>query len=234
MERDYCINHNRDKVIYDRRELIRCNECLELEQALITQKNRHNAFSVEREYINSKLYHDKFEKLPLNKIVQEAVYREAGRLLEFIDSLEENQMVEERLVALNARTGQFLVDNFDREGTSCKTGFNEDEHAIIDRCPDSIVLIHNHSLNGMPSGQDLLSYLHNEKIRVSLIACHDGTLYAIYGVKKEFEETYKKILNENKLRTNDIEVAKRLTMDELYPLNATLSARHKIFNVQEL
>ena len=43
------------------------------EQALITKKNNVNGFSVERNYINSKEYHDKFERLPLSKTVIESL-----------------------------------------------------------------------------------------------------------------------------------------------------------------
>ncbi len=39
----------------------------EFEQALISKKDKHNAFSVERNFINSKAYHDKFMKLPVSK-----------------------------------------------------------------------------------------------------------------------------------------------------------------------
>ena len=92
------------------------------EQALISKKNSHNSFSVEREYINSKEFHDKFEKLPLSKDVQESVYRETGRLFDFVDGQEE-----ERGIAINARTGELLIDNFKRKGYTNKTGFNEKE-----------------------------------------------------------------------------------------------------------
>ena len=52
-------------------ELALTTEQLDLEQALIHKKNKHNAYSVERAYINSKSYHDKFESFPVNKEVQQ-------------------------------------------------------------------------------------------------------------------------------------------------------------------
>ena len=82
-------------------------EQLELEQPIISKKSHFNAYSVEREYVNSKDYHDKFERMPVNRDVQQNLYLEAGRLLEFVDGQEE-----ERMIAVNARTGDFLVDNF--------------------------------------------------------------------------------------------------------------------------
>ena len=65
-------------------------EQLDLEQALIHKKDRHNAYSVERTYVNSKQYHDKFEKLPTNKEVQQSLYKEAGRLLNYVDAQEQD------------------------------------------------------------------------------------------------------------------------------------------------
>jgi hypothetical protein len=67
-------------------------EQIELEQALISKKEHHNAFTVERNYINSKLYHDKFEKLPVNREVQQSLYNQAGRLLNKVDG-QENKSV---------------------------------------------------------------------------------------------------------------------------------------------
>ena len=211
---------------YDRKQ--------QLEQALISQKDKRNAFSVERDYINSKEYHDKFEKLPLNKNVQEAIYKQAGRLLEFIDSLDEDRMSEEHLLALSARTGEFIVDNFEREGNMRRTSFSEEERQKIMECPDTIILMHNHSLNGRPSGQDLLAYLHNEKVRISLILCHDGAVYGIYGVKREFEAMYNETLEKHKGRMSDYDMVKQLATTEMYRLNDVLSSKSKLFNVVNL
>ena len=71
------------------------------EQSLISKKEFVNGFSVERNYINSKEYHDKFEKLPLSKPVIESLYKETGRLLEAVDGQEQ-----EHMLAINARTGE--------------------------------------------------------------------------------------------------------------------------------
>lgn len=204
----------------------------EFEQALISKKDKHNAFSVERNFINSKAYHDKFLKLPVSKNVQEVLYEQAGRLLEFVDNLEGDRNEEERLVAINSRTGELIVDNFERAGSPKGTGFSIEERKLIENCPDSIVLLHNHSHNGRPSGQDLLSYLHNEQIKISLILCHDGSVFGIYGVKEDFEPMYKDFLEHYKEKTSDIDEAKRLATTEMYIKNDDLSDKHKIFCIK--
>lgn len=208
-------------------ELALTTEQLDLEQALIHKKDKHNAYSVERAYINSKSYHDKFENFPVNKEVQQSLYREAGRLLNFVDGQEQ-----ERMLVINARTGEFVVDNFDRDGDMYKTGFNGEEYQKILDCPDNIIVMHNHSLNGRPSAQDLISYLKEEKVKLSLILCHDGSVYGIFDVQPEVEAIYEMYLNEVKTKTTSVEEAKRLATTKLYILNDKLGKKQKLFDVR--
>lgn len=200
-----------------------------LEQALISRKKDTNPFSVNRQYVNSKEYHDKFEQLPVNDIVQESLYKQAGRLLEFLDGQDE-----ERLLAVNARTGELIVDNFDRPGYAKNTAFTTSEYQKIQDCIDTIILMHNHSLNGRPSAADLLSCLKDDKIRLSLILCHDGTIHAIYSVKEKFKELYSLYMNDICTKTTNREEAKRLAMTKLYQDNQNLNNRYKLFDVRKL
>lgn len=204
-------------------------EQLDLEQPIITKKNIVNAYSVERSFVNSKEYHDKFECLPVNRDVQQRLYIETGKLLDFVDGQEE-----ERMFAINARTGDFLVNNFYRKGSVRGTGFNDSEMKILSECKDGIVLVHNHSLNGRPSAQDLITYLHEEQIKISLVACHDGTLYGIYGVSTKFPDIYYSYLEKEKEKTNDLDIAKRLATTKLYLLNETLGKKNKLFIIKKL
>lgn len=200
-----------------------------LEQALISKKENKNNYSVERDYINSKKYHDKFLMLPVNERVAESLYKQAGRLLEFMDGKDE-----ERLIAISARTGEFLVDNFAREGYSKNTAFTEAEHQKVLNCLDMVVLLHNHSRNGRPSAADIMSYLKNDKVKLSLIICHDGDIFAIGGVKNKFVEFYEKFLSEAKTKTNNIEEAKILATTKLYNINNDMHNKDKLFDVQKL
>ncbi|MCM1083049.1 MAG: hypothetical protein NC393_05400 [Clostridium sp.] len=202
---------------------------LSVEQALIPIQNRLNAYSVERDYINSKEYHDKFEKLPVNKTVQQSLYEQAGRLLRFVDGQEE-----ERLIAINARNGAFIVDNLKRSGNIAKTGFKKEEYKKIQQCKDHIIIMHNHSLNGRPSAQDIISYSRDNHIKLSLIICHDGTIYGIYDVKEEFEQIYSEYLNKAKEKTNNINEAKQLATTEIYKLNDKLNNKRKLFEIRRL
>ncbi len=218
----YEINHlaNRTKILAEQ---------LELEQVLISKKSEFNAYSVERGFVNSKEYHDKFEKLPVNRDVQQKLYIQAGRLLEFVDGREE-----ERMLAVNARTGELIVDNFNREGSIKGTGFNDDEVKELDKCKDGIILIHNHSLNGRPSAQDMITYLNEERVKISLVLCHDGTMYGIYAVSPKFPDIYNDYLEQAIQKTDDLDEAKRLTTTQLYLLNERLGNKHKLFILEKL
>ena len=55
--------------------------------------------------------------------------------MNFVDGQEQ-----ERMLVVNARTGEFVVDNFDRDGDIYKTGFNSEEYQKILDCPDNIVV----------------------------------------------------------------------------------------------
>ena len=210
------------------------HEEIDQEQPLISKKEKRTVFSVEREFINSKAYHDKFDKLPVSRELQTIIYKQTGRLLEFIDGLPDDEMEKERLVAINGRTGEFLVDNFDREAEVYRTGFNDEEMKKFNECQDSVILIHNHSHNGRPSGKDIMTYYEVDKIKLSLIACHDGDLYGIYWVRSTFMETYMDLLEAEKQKTTDIEEAKRRATTQIYELNDALSERHKFFKVERL
>ena len=110
----------------------------------------------------------------------------------------------------------------------------EYEAESIMKCNDNIVLLHNHSLNGRPSAQDLITYFNEEKVKISLIICHDGVVYGIYEVKSEFVTYYHKVLEFEKQRTSNMDEAKRMATTVLYQLNDKLCDRHKLFLVKKL
>ena len=207
---------------------------LDQEQTLISKKRISGAFSVERDIINSKVYHDKFEKLPVNKNVQEMIYNEVGRLLEYTDSLDEDRMEQERMSILDYITGIRILDNFDRDGTVYQTGITKEELDVIHNNSNSVIVIHNHSHNGRPSGKDLLTFLEENKVKLSIVACHNGDLYAIIWVKEQFKELYQERIVDKRVFITDNDEVKRLAMTDMYRLNEQLSDKHKLFHVMYL
>lgn len=208
-----------------------CEDELELEslnQALVKQKHGlENGFDVNRALVNSKEYHDKFHQLPLSNPVCESVYRQIGRLLDFA-----NGQGNEYLIALNARTGSLVTDNFKRQGEIYRTGFVGPELVQINECKDNLILIHNHSLNGRPSAQDMLSFLHQDKVQLSLVACHDGELYSIEYVNPEFEVFYNHLINKYKNQINNIHEIKKIALTDAIIYNNSLKEKEKLFNIR--
>lgn len=203
-----------------------------LEQALVHIKEKEpdkEKFAVNRQLVNSKEYHDKFKEIEVPRRVQECLYRETGRLLDFVDG-----QAEERLLAINARTGDFIVDNFNRSGSEKRTSFIASERMEIDKCKDPIIFVHNHSLNGRPSVQDLLSFLHLENVALSLIACHDGTVYEISYVSPMFETMYNLHVNELKQSMSDMDEIKRLALTRCVDQNSKLGKSKKLFKIRRL
>lgn len=207
---------------------------LDFEQALISHKREKenfidisSRFYINRDLINSERYHDKFEQMPLPKSVRQSLYIQTGRLLEFSDG-----HAEEHMLAVNARTGEFIADNFKKKGREKSTSFDTPEYLKVRECKDGVILMHNHSENGRPTYKDI-SVLLEESVKASIIACHDGIIYGIFSVNKKIEEIYQKRLDEYKTRVNDIEIAKSKALSDLYDANDK-SERHRIFDCRRL
>ena len=206
-------------------------EQFEAEQAMIKKQGALNAYSVERDYVNSKEYRDKYEELPVNNRVKQSIYMQAIRLLNAVDGQEQ-----ERMIAINARTGALLVDNIERHdsGSIRGTGFNDEEYKIVKSCQDGVILLHSHSLNGRPSAQDIITYSQNSELKMSLIIAHDGSVYAIYFAKDVVESIYNEYFEEEKGKTGDEKEAKRIATTKMYLMNRKLGKRQRLFCVKEL
>lgn len=194
------------------------------EQPLITKKATRNSYSIERNYINSKAYHDKFEKLPVNKTVYERLYIESGRLLEAVDGTNI-----EKMIAISARTGKLLADNLDRNGLSDHTSFTYDEYKLIEESEDMVIVLHNHSYNRPPSGRDIATYAKNDNIKISLILCHDGDVYAIISAIPEVYDIYELFYEEIKPKFGE-DIAKAIATTRLEKLNVN----NKLYEIRRL
>ena len=139
---------------------------------VITPKKVQNAYSVNRELVNSKEYHDKFENLTAHKSANESVYQQSKRLLEHRDG-----KFEESLIILDSRTGNLIVDNFDNTGSKFKTGLTNAQYSLVKNNSGKVIMIHNHPESPRPSGTDILTLLKEQKAEYSVIVGHDGTVY---------------------------------------------------------
>ena len=201
----------------------------EKDNMLISSKQEVNAFSVNRQLVNSKMFGYKFLRLPVNEDVKEAVYWEIGRLLEYADGQET-----EFLVAVNSYTGERIVDNFSKRPDVNRTVFTKKEMKLIEKAKTDIVLIHNHPYNEVPSYKDMAIYCNNREVRLSLVACHDGSLYVLGGVREDFRKVYNSFYEKAKVLLSDHEAANYIATKNMYLFNEQLREKNKLFYVRRL
>lgn len=175
------------------------------------KKGDKNDFSVNYKKVNTKEYHDKFRRLPLPKQVQEQLYIRTGRILQELDGT-----AYERLVALDAKTGDLVVDTYSHELVESKATFDDDERKLIHNHKNGVVLLHNHPGDSPPSFPDIRSAMTTEGVSGSLVSGHGGTVYYIEPLQlHDFEERYNILLEEAKQFTTEIERARQIAFMRL-------------------
>lgn len=175
------------------------------------KKGGKNRYSVNYKRVNTKEYHDKFGQLSVPKPVQEQLYIQTGRMLQELDGTPY-----ERLVALDARTGDLIADTYSHELVKLAANFNKDELKIVRKHKNGIILLHNHPGDSYPSLSDIYSAMMTEGVSGSLVSGHGGTVYYIEPIKLHgFEERYSILLEEAKQFTTEIERAQLIAFIRL-------------------
>lgn len=146
--------------------------------------------------VNTKAYHDAFERLPLRKPVSESLYKQTGRILQ-----ETNGTSYEHLAAVDAKTGALLADNIGIKPTQeRRTGFTKEVADKLKENPNGIVLIHNHPNSFQPSLQDVRMAAAEESVKGSVIAGHDGSLWFVSasepGLVDVLDGMYNQLINQ--------------------------------------
>ena len=154
--------------------------------------------TVNRQLVNSKKYHDKIKTIDLNKNTQERAYLEAKRILEKADGTDLEYMT-----VIDARTGKPITSTVGLDNAvNNKVGISRKEYEKVRGNKNDVVVIHNHSRSGRPSGADITTCFNNDKISCSLIACHDGDIFVLsnfdrkYNVDKIYNDYYNEHIRE--------------------------------------
>ena len=156
----------------------------------ITKKMNQNAYSVDRQVVNSKEYHDKYEQLNIGKNTAEQAYVKAKDMLEFADG---TQM--EYTCVLDARTGnEVFYSKGVNKAMANKVAITKEQYDGIISHDGEIILMHNHPSSGRPSGQDIMTVFRVPNAKGSLVAGHDGVVYYISDVNRnvDIDKIYKK------------------------------------------
>lgn len=187
LKRDY----GREK-IYDGE-----NDVGNLQQAQdykVTEKTESNAYSVNRQLVNSKEYHDKFENLTGRKQADESIYQQSKRLLENRDGTEY-----ERMIVVDSRSGKLITDNLENGiDKRLGTGFSKEQYDKLQKYEGEFTIIHNHPSSTRPSGTDILTLWKEHKASSSIVVGHDGTVYRISDINRKIplDKIYKEAYNE--------------------------------------
>lgn len=158
--------------------LSRKQTTLTVEQAQkITPKNNQNRYTVNRNVINTKKYHDKFEAIKLNKNLLEKVYSKAIEALEIRDGTEY-----EDIFVFDSRTGLLLAQNIEpTEPFVSRVSRNDFENEKY----DILTLLHNHPESGRLSFADIKTMYKNEDVDKSIAVGHDGSVHMVYGMNRK-------------------------------------------------
>ena len=183
----------------------------------ISAKQNSNAYSVDRNLVNSKAYHDKFEDLTPHKAANESIYQQSKRLLEHRDG-----HFEESLIVIDSRTGKVITDNFDNTGTKYKTGLTEEQYKLVQEQKSNFIMMHNHPDSVRPSGTDIITLWKEKRADASVIVGHDGTIFMLSEINRKIpiDKIYNEAYNEFIEKGFPKEFAAIKATDKLYETNA--------------
>lgn len=193
------------------------NHLIQHQNYMITEKKDKNALSVNRELVNSKAYHDKFENLTRRKLANESLYQQAKRLLEARDGSEG-----EGLIIIDSRTGRLITDNLSRTAQKLKTGLTKEEYQLVKENSGNVIMLHNHPDGSKPSGMDILTLWREPKADATVIVGHDGAVYIISEIDRSvpLDKIYEKVYNDIVAEGKPKDYAKIKAGESLYELGA--------------
>lgn len=199
-----------------KRKYLKAADYLNVEQSRkITKKpGKKNAYSVNSGLVNSKEYHDKFDGLTRGKPVNEAIYKEAARMLEHRDGTDLEDMV-----LIDTRTGKFVTGNL-KSTKPGATGLTAEQYNAYANHKGSVAIVHNHPNGSRPSYTDILTMYKQDKVEAVVAVGHDGTVHIVSSLNRDFdiENYWQEAYNDAVEQYGDKEVAKIKATDALYNL----------------
>lgn len=141
---------------------------------LSTEENRVNF-----EYINSKEYKAKFDRISDNKAVNDAIYAQAKAIL-----THRSGTYFEDLSLIDGDNGKVMAGTSNSK-TENVVMYSKLVESAISENPYKLIAIHNHGTNNPPTGSDFVSAGYH-KYRLGIVACHNGDVYTYEPGKSVF------------------------------------------------
>lgn len=139
--------------------------------------------TVNKEYITSREFKDKFKGITGNAKVDQQIYSQAKAQL-----IHRDGTYGEDLALINGLTGSIEGSQFNSK-TNAGVDYNSSlNRAISSNPPYSLISIHNHPTNNPPTGSDLVSNA-THKYKLGVVVTHDGRVFTYKAGKKPFLST---------------------------------------------
>lgn len=149
------------------------------EASYIQHNGTNNAFTANYALINTKAYHDKFDKLTSHKQLDEALYVKAVQFLEH-----RSGSPYEDIAMLDYQTGKTLVENLNASGRwKFQSGLTRGQIAFLRNMKRPFEIMHNHPGSTAPSKEDILGLFEREMAKGSTVIGHDGTVYRLVKLR---------------------------------------------------
>ena len=180
----------------------------------ITKKSSANDYSVNAKLVNSKEFHDKFERVTEHKSANESLYQEAMKILEHRDGTDL-----EDIVIIDAKTGELIVKNT-LSTASGQTGLTKEQYEIYSKAKGKKILIHNHPNSGRLSFTDLRTLFMSDDVEASVAVGHNGTIHIASNPNRaiDIEKIYESLYDKHKEMYADSKIARTMALNELYKL----------------
>jgi hypothetical protein len=186
---------------------------IELSQTVkITEKKHISDYGiVDRTLVNSKKYHNKFEKLGVNKNVQESLYQESMKILEHRDGT-----ILEDLVIIDSKTGK-VVERLTDSTIPGKIKITKEQYKKIIGYDGMLTLLHNHPNGSRPSIEDI-TRLKEKNIDSVLSVGHDGSVYRVSNLnpKVNIDKIWEELYNDYRKIYEDDVLATHYALDGIY------------------
>ena len=143
-----------------------------------TEENRVNF-----EYINSKEYKAKFDRISDNKAVNDAIYAQAKAML-----THRSGSYYEDLWIIDSRTGSVVAGTSNSKQEN-QVSYPKWTEAVVKSNPHVLISIHNHGTNNPPTGSDLVSAGYR-KYKFGVVVCHNGEVYSYAPGRKTFSVSF--------------------------------------------
>lgn len=138
----------------------------------ISGKHEHKTSenTVNLDYINSKEYKAKFDKITNNSKVNQAILKYSKAIL-----THRNGTYYEDLYLIDAETGE-LFANMSRATAENIVTYTDELRRALYNNPGRFISIHNHGTNNPPTGSDIVS-ASEKKYIMGIVVCHDGSVF---------------------------------------------------------